>query len=48
MFQYLDIWSSLMTLSIHALSIQVLPLPLISRNETSVFFVLTNTFNNLL
>ena len=37
-----------MTLSIHALQIQVLPLKFINRNETAVFFVLTNTFNNIL
>lgn len=37
-----------MSVSVHALSIKEMPLTQITRNETAVFFILTNTLNNIL
>jgi hypothetical protein len=48
MFYYVDVWSAIMSTSVHALSIKELPLARITKNETSVFFVLTNALNNIL
>lgn len=49
MFYYVDVWSAIMSTSVHALSIKELPLDKLKRNETTaVFFVLTNALNNIL
>ena len=48
MFYYVDVWSAMMSTSVHALSIKEMPLRQITRNETAVFFVLTNALNNIL
>jgi hypothetical protein len=48
MFYYVDVWSAMMSTSVHALSIKEMPLSMITRNETAVFFVLTNALNNIL
>lgn len=48
MFYYVDVWSAMMSTSVHALSIKEMPLNKITRNETAVFFVLTNALNNIL
>lgn len=48
MFYYVDVWSSIMSASVHALSIKEMPLTQITRNETAVFFILTNSLNNIL
>jgi len=37
-----------MSVSVHALSIKEMNLSQITRNETAVFFVLTNSLNNIL
>ena len=47
-FYYVDIWSAIMTVSVHALSIRELPIAQITTNSTSVFFILTNSLNNIL
>ena len=48
MFYYVDVWSAIMSVSVHALSIKEMNLTQITRNETAVFFVLTNALNNIL
>ncbi len=48
MFYYVDVWSAIMGSSVHALSINEMPLRQITRNETAVFFILTNALNNIL
>jgi hypothetical protein len=48
MFYYVDVWSAMMSTSVHALSIKEMSLRQITRNETAVFFVLTNALNNIL
>lgn len=48
MFYYVDIWSSIMGVAVHALSIRDMALSQINMNETSVFFILTNALNNIL
>jgi hypothetical protein len=48
MFYYVDVWSAIMSVSVHALSIKEMNLSQITRNETAVFFVLTNALNNIL
>lgn len=47
-FYYVNIWSAIMTLSVHAYHIHKLPLNQITIEKTSVFFILFNTFNNIL
>jgi hypothetical protein len=48
MFYYVDVWSAIMSVSVHALSIKEMPLTDINRNQTAVFFILTNSLNNIL
>lgn len=48
MFYYVDVWSAIMSVSVHALSIKHMDLDLITRNDTAVFFILTNALNNIL
>lgn len=48
MFYYVDVWSAIMSVSVHALSIKEMNLTQITMNETAVFFVLTNALNNIL
>lgn len=48
MFYYVDVWSAIMISSVHALSIMNMNVQTITRNDTSVFFILTNSLNNVL
>ena len=48
MFYYVDIWSAIMTVAVHALTIKDMPLSQITLNDTSVFFIITNSLNNIL
>jgi hypothetical protein len=48
MFYYVDVWSAVMSVSVHALSIKEMPISHINRADTSVFFILTNALNNIL
>ena len=48
MFYYVDMWSAVMTAAVHALEIRELPLTQVRKNHTSVFFILTNSMNNML
>lgn len=48
MFYYVDIWSAVMATSVHALNIKEKALKQIVKNDTSVFFILNNAFNNIL
>ena len=48
MFYSVDIWSAIMTTSVHALEIKEMKLANIIKNQTSVFFILTNAMNNIL
>lgn len=48
MFYYVDVWSAMMSVSVHALSIKEMPISQITRKDTSVFFILTNSLNNIL
>jgi len=48
MFYYVDVWSAVMGVAVHALTIRDMPLSQITMNETSVFLILTNSLNNIL
>ncbi len=48
MFYYVDVWSAVMSVAIHALTIRDMPLRNITMNETSVFVIITNSLNNIL
>jgi hypothetical protein len=48
MFYYVDIWSAVMAISVHALNIRELNLTDINMNNTSVFFIIKNALNNVL
>jgi hypothetical protein len=48
MFYYVDIWSAVMISSVDALSIMNMTVASINRNNTAVFFILTNSLNNVL
>lgn len=48
MFYYVDVWSAVMGVAVHALTIRDMPLNQITMNETSVFLILTNSLNNIL
>lgn len=48
MFYYVDIWSAIMGVAVHALTIKDMPLKDISLNDTSVFLIITNSLNNIL
>lgn len=45
---YVDVWSAIMITSVHALAIKEMNLTAVTKNDTSVFFILTNAFNNVL
>ena len=48
MFYYVDVWSAVMISSVHALSIKNMDLTQVTKNQTPVFFILTNSLNNIL
>jgi len=48
MFYYVDIWSAVMISSVDALTIMNMTVQSIQRNNTAVFFILTNSLNNVL
>jgi len=48
MFYYVDIWSAIMAVAVHALTIKDMTLSDISNNDTSVFFIIQNSLNNIL
>ena len=47
-FYRVDVWSALMNVAVHAYQIKDAALSEITMNNTSVFFILTNAFNNIL
>ena len=48
MFYYVDIWSAMIDVAVHAFKIKEMPLEDIVQDDISVFFILTNTLNNIL
>jgi hypothetical protein len=48
MFYYVDIWSAVMISSVDALSIMNMTISNVTRNDTTVFFILANSLNNVL
>ena len=48
MLYYVDIWSALMDVAVHAYRIKDMPLDSLKEDQSSVFFILTNTLNNIL
>jgi len=48
MFYYVDVWSAVMISSVDALTIMNMTVGSIQRNNTAVFFILTNSLNNVL
>lgn len=47
-FYEMDSWSTMMDVSVQALMVQEMPLANITMADNSVFFILTNTYNNIL
>lgn len=45
---YVDVWSAMMSEAVHAYSVNDISLKNLNINDTSVFFIITNTFNNIL
>jgi hypothetical protein len=48
MFYYVEVWSAMMDVSVHAYIVKDLPIAQILLNNTSVFFLITNSLNNIL
>ena len=47
-FYYVDVWSAIMGVAVHALNIKELKLKELTMESTSVFFILVNSLNNIL
>ncbi len=43
-----DVWSTMMAMVVHAFKIKEMKIKEINKDNTSVFFILTNAFNNIL
>lgn len=48
MFYYVEVWSAMMDVSVHAYIVKDLAVSSINLNNTSVFFLITNCLNNIL
>ena len=48
MFYYMDIWSALIQVTVHALTVRELPLAKINIKDTAVFTIIKNNLNNIL
>lgn len=48
MFYYVDIWSAIMTVAVHALTIKDMALSSIVNDDSSVYFIIQNCLNNVL
>lgn len=48
MFYYVDIWSAIMAVAVHALTIKDLALSAILNDNSSVYFIIQNCLNNIL
>ena len=47
-FYYVEMWSALMDVAVQAYIIKDLPIQNVTMNSSAVFFILTNTLNNIL
>lgn len=48
MFYYVDIWSAIMAVAVHALTIKDMALNAILNDNSSVYFIIQNCLNNIL